>query len=70
MASDCMASDLASHQIMWINHVTKEFMFWKLQVVAIFLASEETTFEVDTASTILSYVSKIFHLQHINHACI
>ena len=35
--------------------ITKEFMVWKLQAVH-FSVSEETKFEVDTISTILSYL--------------
>ena len=39
------------------------FMVWKLQVVVVFLASEETKFKVDTTSIIWRY---LHHFENVN----
>ena len=51
---------LASHQSC---DVAKEIRVWKLQTAIIFLVSEETKFEVDTTSIILSH---LYHFGNVN----
>ena len=59
-----IASYLTSHQIMRQNKRIM-FMVWKLQVAAVFSASEETLskFEVDTTSITLNY---LYHFENVN----
>ena len=51
---------LASHQSC---DVANEISVWKLQTAIIFLVSEETKFDVDTTSMILSH---LYHFGNVN----